>query len=79
MTLQEVLTIEETLQYQLLSRLESDCKYFLGNGAGHAKHLWANNPTEHIEYMKGIYNNLTEKPEWLSLEQIEKYEQEMGA
>ncbi len=63
--------------YQMLGRLESDCKYFLGNGNGAEKHLWALSVDNQISAMKEIYNKLEEKPEWLSLEQINNYEKEM--
>lgn len=65
------------LLYQMLSRLESDCKYFLGNGNGAEKHLWALTVDNQISAMKEIYNKLEEKPEWLSLEQINNYEKQM--
>jgi len=38
-------------EYHLLSRLQSDCDYFLSNGAGHEKHLWAGNVEEQIAKM----------------------------
>lgn len=63
--------------YRMLSRLESDCKYFLGNGNGAEKHLWALSVDNQISAMKEIYNKLEGKPEWLSLEQINNYEKEM--
>lgn len=63
--------------YQMLGRLESDCKYFLGNGNGAEKHLWALTVDNQISAMKEIYNKLKEKPEWLSLEQINNYEKQM--
>ena len=63
--------------YQMLSRLESDCKYFLGNGNGAEKYLWALTVDNQISAMKEIYNKLEEKPEWLSLEQINSYEKQM--
>ena len=63
--------------YKMLGRLESDCKYFLGNGNGYEKHLWASTVDNQISAMKEIYNKLKEKPEWLSLEQINNYEKEM--
>lgn len=80
MTIQEVLTHDLEFRYMLLSRLEQDCRYYLGNGGRHPKHLWASDGVEeHIKYMKSIHNAFPEgeKPEWLSYEQIEKYEQEM--
>lgn len=63
--------------YQMLGRLESDCKYFLGNGNVYEKNLWASTVDNQISAMKEIYNKLEEKPEWLSLEQINNYEKNM--
>lgn len=63
--------------YQMLGRLESDCKYFLGNGNGYEKHLWASSVIEQISAMKEIYNKLDVKPEWLTMEQINEYEKQM--
>lgn len=66
-------------EYQLLDRLKMDCDYYLGNGNRYAKHLWAGNEKEQIEKMKELYNIFPEdqKPEWLTLEQIEEYEKQM--
>lgn len=65
--------------YMLLSRLCQDCKYFLGFGNGHERHLYYNNVTEHCDEMKKLYESFAEedKPEWLNLEQIENYRKEM--
>lgn len=63
--------------YQMLSRLESDCKYFLENGNGVEKYLWTLTVDNQISAMKEIYNKLEEKPEWLSLEQINNYKKQM--
>jgi hypothetical protein len=64
-------------EYMLLSRLESDCKYFLGNGNRYEKDLWAGSVEKQIEKMKELWNLLPEKPEWLTLERIEEYEKQM--
>ena len=63
--------------YMLLDRLRQDCEYFLGNGNRSEKHLWAGNVNDQIAKMKELYNKLPEKPEWLSMEDIENYEKEM--
>ena len=63
--------------YMLLSRLESDCKYFLGFGNRSTKHLWYGNIEDQIAEMKRIWNELTDKPEWLSMEDILNYEKQM--
>lgn len=65
--------------YMLLSRLESDCKYYLGNGNRNEKVLWAGSVDKQIAKMKELWNNFPDdmKPEWLSMEDIENYEREM--
>ena len=63
--------------YMLLSRLQQDCEYFLGQGYGAEKHLWAGSVEAQITKMKELWNELPVKPEWLSLEGIEEYEREM--
>lgn len=60
--------------YQLLSRLQQDCEYYLGFGARNKKHLWAQDETEQIRKMKELYSSLPEKPAWITLEAIEQYE-----
>jgi hypothetical protein len=77
MSVEEVLGHDDKFKYQLLSRMQSDCEYYTKT-APHSNHLWAGSPDKQIEYMKAIWNNLVEKPEWLSMEQIEGYEKEMA-
>ena len=69
----------ETFRYQLLSRMASDCKYFLGYGNGAEKHLWADTVEEHIDIMKQLYNSFNEKPEWLTFDEILEFEKQMKA
>lgn len=66
-------------RYMLLSRLESDCKYFLGNGQRNERHLWAGNVEKQIAKMRELYNSFADedKPEWLTAEQIDEYERQM--
>ena len=66
-------------EYRLLSRCKQDCEYFLGYGGRCDKHLWAGNPKDHIAKMRELYSIVPEKPEWLSLEQIDEYERRMLA
>lgn len=70
---------EDTFRYQMLSRLQMDCDYFLGNGNRADKHLWAGNVPDHIKLMRALYNSFEddEKPEWISMEDIDNYEKEM--
>lgn len=63
--------------YRLLSRLQQDCEYYLGAGGRHKKHLWAQDEAEQIQKMKELYAGLTEKPEWITLADIERYEAAM--
>lgn len=68
---------DEKYPYMMLSRLKSDCDYYLGAGNKADKHLWALNPKDQIAYMRAIYDRLEEKPEWLTSEQIDEYEKKM--
>jgi hypothetical protein len=55
-----------------------DCDYFLGYGNRCEKHLWAEDVPKQIQKMKELHNNFEEKPEWLSMAEIEDYEKQMG-
>lgn len=66
-----------SFEYQLLDRLRSDCDYYLGAGGRSNKNLWAGSPEGQIAKMKELWNELPEKPEWLSMEDIKTYEKEM--
>lgn len=76
MTREDILKRDDRFRYNLLSRMQSDCEYYLGNGSRHSKHLWAENEKDHIEFMKCLYDSFPDdkKPEWISREQIEFYE-----
>ena len=63
--------------YRLLSRLKDDCDYFLGAGGRAEKHLWAGNVRDQIAKMRELYDALPEKPEWLTMEDIDHYAQRM--
>lgn len=69
---------DEKFPYMLLSRMQSDCEYFINacNGRKSAvKFLWASEGIDaHIQYMKYIWEWLQEKPEWLPMAKIEAYE-----
>jgi hypothetical protein len=64
-------------RYMLLDRLRSDCEYFLGNGNRNEKHLWAGSVDAQINEMKKIWNSLKEKPEWITMDDINNYEKKM--
>jgi hypothetical protein len=67
----------DAFNYQLLARLKQDCEYYLGHGNRAKKHLWAGDEAEQIAKMKELYSGFNEKPEWISLEDIEAYEAKM--
>lgn len=64
-------------EYRLLSRLRTDCEYYLNAGGRAEKHLWAGNVQQQIAKMRELYALLPEKPEWLSAQDIDRYEQRM--
>lgn len=75
---------DKSFPYKMLSRLESDFKYILGTLRQNSpdrkldlnvvnKYLWFNDIDKQIALMKGIYERLDEKPEWISEEEIEEY------
>lgn len=70
---------EKASKYQLLDRLRTDCEYFLGAGKGCEKHLWAGSVSAQIEKMKELYNSFLpdEKPEWINMEKICDYDNQM--
>lgn len=79
---EEIVENEEdskSYNYMMLDRLKTDCDYFLGNGNGCLKYLYYKDVDRHIEEMKKIYNSFSkkEKPEWLSIEDIDNYKEKM--
>lgn len=70
---------DASFRYMLLSRMQSDCAYYLGNGRLFGSHLWAGNEKDQIEYMKILWNSFPDdqKPEWLSYEDILAYERRL--
>ena len=63
--------------YRLLSRLKADCDYYLGAGGRAEKHLWAGSVEAQITKMRELYDALPEKPEWLTEQDIDRYESQM--
>jgi hypothetical protein len=69
--------VDDKFKYMMLSRLQSDNEYYLGNGNRNEKHLWAGSVDGQISEMKKLWNEVKVKPEWLSMEEINEYEKEM--
>lgn len=77
-SIERILSRDDKFRYMLLDRMRQDCDYYLGNGNRNAEQLWAVGSVDRqIEYMKALWNSFTEKPEWLTMEQIEEYERLM--
>ena len=72
-------TEQEKFNYMMLSRLKSDCDYYLNYGNRNNKNLWAVDEQKQINEMKRLYNNFSDdkKPEWLTMENILQYEKLM--
>ena len=61
--------------YRMLGRLKQNCEYFLGYGAGNEDALYYKNVAAHCDAMEKLWNSFSEadKPEWLSMEDINEY------
>lgn len=72
-------TKEEKFNYMMLSRLKSDCDYYLGNGNRYDRHLWGGDKAGIIKEMKRLHDSFPEgkKPEWLTYEQLLEYEKQI--
>jgi len=68
---------DEKFRYMLLSRMQQDCEYYLGNGKRYGQHLWAGDELSQIKDMMSLWSSLSEKPEWLTLDQINGFSKEM--
>ena len=55
---EDLVNSDDIFKYQLLSRLQSDCEYYLGNGNRNKKQLWAEDEREQIEVMKPDGENI---------------------
>lgn len=66
---------DNKFKYQLLSRLQMDCNYYLGYGNRSNNILWSGSEKDHIEDMRALYQSFQpeDRPEWLTAEQIEDY------
>lgn len=70
---------EKNEKYALLSRLQSDCEYFLGYGRGYEGHLYYGSVDRQCDKMEKLWNSFREdkKPEWITIEQIKSYRERM--
>lgn len=82
--LQEHLKVkfDDTDRYLFLSRMQIDCVNYL-NTDNKQKHkeleyLLMGNIKDQIEEMKALYDEVSVKPVWCTLEDINHYEEEMN-
>jgi Large polyvalent protein-associated domain 11 len=71
-------TNKDEFNYMMLGRLHNDVvQFFAEDSFSYQKeeNLWALNKEDQIEEMKKIHNQIDEKPEWLTMEEIEAYEE----
>lgn len=70
---------DKKFRYMMLSRMKSDCDYYLGYGNRNAGQLWADDENAQIDNMKALWNSFSEedKPEWLTWEELLEYEKQM--
>lgn len=66
-------------RYELLRRLKSDCENYLGAGHRNLKYLWSHDIQSHINLMRNIFFSfdILERPKWISLKDIQEYENRM--
>jgi hypothetical protein len=70
---------DDRFRYMLLSRMKSDCDYYLGNGNRYAGHLWAHDEKDQIRVMKALHESFSreDKPEWLTYSELLDYESKL--
>lgn len=70
---------EPRFRYMMLSRMKSDCDYYIRMGTHNPKNLWAGDEKAQIENMKALWNSFPEedKPEWLTWEELLEYERKL--
>lgn len=71
----------EEFKYEMLDRMKSDCDYCLASNSELELCLCGFSVSEYITFMTALYNSFPDdkKPEWISIEDINKYEETMLA
>lgn len=79
--IKEIKEIDEVQRqyYMMLSRMESDCRFYLGYGMRDARYaLYWKSERKHIQEMLHIYDRIALKPVWLDVAGILRYAERMG-
>lgn len=58
-----------------MGRLQLDCGRFLSTHF--LRDLYYHDPKRHAEEMRKLYNSMSKKPDWITLEDIDDYEKLM--
>ena len=77
----EPLPKDMSFRYSMLARLKSDCDYVIGHKISMPHNFfWAGTPEAQIREMRERWNSFEadEKPEWLTMEQIDEYEKNLA-
>ena len=76
MEIKEILNRSLEFKYMLLSRMQQDCKYCID--INNIKYLWGITVNAHIKTMNAIYNDLTNKPKWITKREIKEYQKKLN-
>lgn len=76
-TLQDILKLDIEFRENFLSRLVADCKFYISRKSGQESDLWAGGIDKQISYMRALWESFIKKPIWISLEDIQEYENKM--
>ena len=66
---------KDSFFYMFLDRLRQSIDFYIRNNQANPKVLYCNDVHKHLSEMKKIWNYLTDKPEWLTSKQLERYEE----
>lgn len=79
MIIEDIMQRDLKFRYMLLSRLQSDCEYYLNYGTKQPKCLWVGDEDLQVELMIKLHDSFDEKPEQLTLDKIIDYSKKMTA
>lgn len=70
---------DQKFEYAMLSRYQSDCRFYFGCGGRDAKYcLYYGDEAKQIEEMISLYGQIKVKPLWISMSDIIGYAEKMG-
>lgn len=72
----DLLGREPKFYYMLLDRLRQDCQYFIDSSHSETT-LWAHDIDDQINLMYALYDIVSKKPEWITIDEIAELETSM--